>query len=78
MAVSLHTPNGNIHTVPEIIISIIHVPTSNISLVLEIYTYLNTAEIEKYMHAPSGHINPVPINLTYLLSDNLNTCAINK
>ena len=30
------------------------------------------------MHAPSGCINTVPINLTRMLSDNLNICAINK
>ena len=51
--------------------------------VLEIYTYtasdyLNTTEVEKHIHTPSGHINTVSINSTYMLSDNLNTCAINK
>ena len=40
--------------------------------------YLNTAEIEKHIHTPNGHINVVPINLTYMLSDSLNTFAINK
>ena len=54
-----------------------HVLSGNINIVLEVYTYLNTAEIEKHIQ-PSGHIITVPINLTYLLSDNLNTCAINK
>ena len=34
--------------------------------------------MEKHIHTPGGHINTVPINLTYMLSDNLNTCAINK
>ena len=60
-----------------------HASSGNINIVLEIYTYtlsgnLNTAEIEMHIHTPSGHINTVPINLTYMLSDNLNTCAINK
>ena len=62
---------------------LINESSSNINIVLEIYTYtssgyLNTAEIEKHIHTPSGHINTVSINSTYMLSDNLNTCAINK
>ena len=36
---------------------------------------LNTAEIEENINTP---INTVSINLTRMLSDNLNTCAINK
>ena len=40
--------------------------------------YLNTAEIEKHIHTLSGHINTVSINSTYMFSDNLNTCVINK
>ena len=40
--------------------------------------YLNTAEIEKHIHTLSGHINTVSINSTYVFSDNLNTCVINK
>ena len=61
----------------------IHASSGNINIVLEIFTYtlsgnLNTAEIEMHIHTPSGHINTVPINLTYMLSDNLNTCTINK
>ena len=39
---------------------------------------LNTAEIEENMPAPSGFINIVPINLTCMLIDNLNICAVNK
>ena len=39
---------------------------------------LNTSEIEEHTHSPSAHINTIPINLTYMLSDNLNTWAINK
>ena len=39
---------------------------------------LNTAEIEENIHTPSGCINTVSINLTRMLSDNLNMCAINK
>ena len=39
---------------------------------------LNTPEIKKHIDTPSGHFNTVPVNLTYMLSDNLNTCAINK
>ena len=39
---------------------------------------LNTTETEKNIHAPSGCINTVPINLTRILSGNLNICAINK
>ena len=39
---------------------------------------LNTAEIEEHTHTPSGYINTVPRNLTCMLSENLNTCAINK
>ena len=83
MGVSSHTPNGSINAVPEIIklINSINSSRGNINIVLEIYTcalsgYLNTAEIEQHMH--SGHINTVSINSTYMLSDNLNTCAINK
>ena len=83
MAVSSPTPSGNINAVPEIIKLIhpvaisIHRPSGSINIVLEIYTctpsgYLNTAEIEKHIHTPSGHINTVPINLTYMLSNNLN------
>ena len=83
MGVSSHTPNGSINAVPEIIklINSINSSSGNINIVLEIYTctlsgYLNTAEIEKHIH--SGHINTASINSTYVLSDNLNTCAINK
>ena len=41
---------------------LIHVPSGNINIVLEIYNYtpsgyLNTIEIEK--HIPCGHINTV-------------------
>ena len=39
---------------------------------------LNTTEIEENIHAPSGCINTVPINLTPMLSDNLNIYAVNK
>ena len=39
---------------------------------------LNTTEIEENIHAPSGCINTVPVNLTPMLSDNLNICAVNK
>ena len=71
MAVSLHTPSGNINTVPEI---------KNSYAQWQYYhsPYLSTTEMEKHIHTPGGHINTVPINLTYMLSDNLNTCAINK
>ena len=93
MAVSSQTPSGNINAVPEIIKLIRPVAISsnassgNVNIVLEIYTYmssgisptyLNTAEIEKHIHTPSGYINKVSINSTYMLSNNLNTCAINK
>ena len=89
MAVTSHTPSGNINAVPEIIKLIrpvaisVHAPSGNINIVLEIHTYtpigyLNTAEIENHIHTPSSHINTAPINLTYMLSDNLNTCAFNK
>ena len=37
---------------------------------------LNTAQIEENIHAPSGWFNTVPINLTRMLSDHLNICAI--
>ena len=40
--------------------------------------YLNTTEIEKDIHTPSGHINTVSLNSTCKLSDNFNTCSINK
>ena len=90
MVVSSHKPSGNINVVPEIIklirpvIISINAPSGNIdNIVLEIYTYtlsgyLKPAEIEKHIHTPSGHINTVPKSLTYMLNDNLNTCAINK
>ena len=40
---------------------LIHVPSGNINIVLEIYNYtpsgyLNTIEIEKHIYTPSGHI----------------------
>ena len=62
---------------------LIHIPSGNINIVLEIYIYtpsgyLNTVEIKKHIHTTSGHINTVPINLTYILQFNLNTCAISK
>ena len=89
MAVSSHTPSGNIYAVPEIIKLIrpvaisINAPSGHINIVLEICTYtpsgyLNTVEIENHIHTFSSHINTVPINLTYTLSDNLNTCPISK
>ena len=46
-----------------------HMPSGNINTVtfeINLYGFLNTAEIEKH------------INLTYMLSGNLNTCTINK
>ena len=64
MAISIHTPSGNIN----IVLEITHMPSG----------CLNTAEIEENIHAPSGCINTVPINLTCMLSDNLSICAINK
>ena len=87
MAVSSQRPSGNINEVPEIIKLIrpvaisINASSGNINIVLEKYTYtpyLNIAEIEKHIHTPSGHINTASIDSTYMLSDNLNTCAINK
>ena len=89
MVVPSHTPSGNINAVPEIIklmrpVAIsINASSGNINIVLEICTYtpsgyLNTTEIEKHIHTPSGHINTVSINSTYMLSDNLNACAVNK
>ena len=75
MAVSSQTPSGNINAVPEIIKLIrpvaisINAPSGNSNIVLAMYTYtpsgyLNTAEIEKHIHAPSGHINtPNKFNL---------------
>ena len=61
----------------------IQAPSGNINIVLEICNftssgYLSIGEIEKHIHTPSGHINTVPINLTHMLSDNLNTSAISK
>ena len=89
MAVSSQTPSGNTNAVPEIIKLIrpvtisIDASSDNINIVLEKYAYtpsgyLNTAEIEKHIHTPSGHINTVSIDSTYMLSDSLNTCVINK
>ena len=77
MAVSLYTSSGNISAVIEIIKLIrpvavsINAPNGNINIVLETYTYtpsvyINTTEIEKHIHTTSGHINTVPINLTYM------------
>ena len=82
MVVSSHTLSENINAIRPVAISI-NAPSGNIKIVLDIYTYtpsgyLNTAEIEKHIHRPSGHTNTVPINLTYMLSVNLNTCTINK
>ena len=82
MVVSSHTLIGNINAIRPVAISI-NAPSGNIKIVLDIYTYtpsgyLNTAEIEKHIHRPSGHTNTVPINLTYMLSVNLNTSTINK
>ena len=65
MAVSIHTPSGNINTV----------------LGIETHTLsgcLNTTEIEDHIHTPSGFINTVPINLTRMFGNNLNASAINK
>ena len=74
MAVSSQTPSGNINAVPKIIKLIYPVAISiNASS-----GSLNTNEIEKHIHTLSGHINTVSINSTYMLSDNLNTCAINR
>ena len=61
----------------------IQAPSGNINIVLEICNftssgYLSIGEIEKHIHTPSGHINTVPINLTHMLSDNLDTSAISK
>ena len=89
MAVSSQTPSGNINAVPEIIKLIrpvaisINAPSGNINIVVEIYTYTPAAislplKLKSIIHTPSGHINIVSINSTYMLSNNLNTCAINK
>ena len=89
MAVLSQTPSGDINAVPETIKLIcpvaisINASSGNINIVLEKYTYtpsgyLNTTEIEKHVHTPSGHINTVSIDSTYMLSNNLNTCVINK
>ena len=51
-------------------------PSGNINAVPEIIKLMRAVAIS--INAPSGNINIVPINLTYMLSDNLNTCAINK
>ena len=88
MAVSSETPSGNIIAVPEIIKLIrpvaisINASSGNINIVYKhkpiCPVRLNTAEIEKHLHTPGGHINTVSIYSTYMLSDNLNTCAISK
>ena len=57
--------------------------SGNINIVLQLQTHapsacLNTTEIEQNIHATNACINKVPINLTRMLSDNLNICAINK
>ena len=75
MAVSSHTPSGNINAFPEIIklmrpvVISINASSGNVNIVLDIYTYtpsgyLDTAEIEKHIHTPSGHTNT---NLSYML-----------
>ena len=87
------TPSGNINKYIKIIdlytyklinsyIST-HAPSGNVNIFLEIHTYrpngcLNTTVIEKCRHTRSGHIIMVSLNLTYILSDNLNTSASNK
>ena len=89
MAVSSQIPCGKINAVPEIIKLIrpvaisINAPNGNINIVIEIYTYTPAAislplKLKSIIHTPSGHINIVSINSTYMLSNNLNTCAINK
>ena len=50
---------------------------------LEIQTHtpsgcFDIAEIGEHTYTPSGYINTLPINLIDMLSDDLNTCAINK
>ena len=35
-------------------------------------------KIEEHAHTPCDYMNTVPINLTRMLCDNLNTCTINK
>ena len=45
---------------------------------MHLYAHLNTAEIVKHIHTPSGHNNTVSISSTYMLSNSFNTCAINK
>ena len=57
----------------------INAPSGNIDIVLDIYTYTPSA----YLKLRSIFIRPVVIltqliNLTYMLSGNLNSCAINK
>ena len=39
---------------------------------------LSTTKIEEHTHTSSGYSNTVPINLTRMFNDNLNTWAINK
>ena len=51
------------------------------SLEAQIHTLrgcLNTAEIGEHTLTPSGYINTVPVNLTCMVIDNLNICAVNK
>ena len=65
MATSIHTPSGNWNTVSK---NINPYP----------YKSIKTTEIKEHTQSPNGYINTVPINLTRMLSDNLNACAINK
>ena len=58
-------------------------PSGNINTALDLQTHalsgcLNTTEIEEHTHTTSCFINTVPINLTGMFSDSLNTIAIKK
>ena len=90
MAVLSQMPSGNINAVPEIVKLICTVAISikassgNINIVLEIprNIHLHVQWLSQYHWNWKAytyfHINTVSINSTYMLSDNLNTCAINK
>ena len=58
----------SLQTMCPMAISILSIPAPSLTI----------AEVEEHAHTPSGYISTISINLTCMLSGNLNTCAIDK